>query len=479
MEPDNRPRSNGFHRYKAKVSQRLCYIQKWVASAPGIADIPALLFSLLGTGGDSHAGAEAAAASLASIKRVLGGRPGVCFVVCGAGGGTGGGASPPVLRAAKKAGHLSVAVVTLPFRFEGPRRMRQARATMLALHEAADVVIGKTPTAGVDWIPASSQNMVLEGVLCLMCSKSVGHEHLSVICVCHLCVSSKSWGTTSFPCAAIEQDAFLQHHHNLSMTQAAGLAAHMALNVTMGITRLLQVPSCCLVHRCPSYELSVSETFLHPCRSQVGGMHTADCGHGLLSSWRRAVCELLQWSYAGRTCARKWRQGGPLNPNSDHQGNATPMCFAACHREQADRLDCFEDLHLHSCCRMGMLSVAPQHGIRISRHCSWPQLLRASGRAVVGCGQGRTIEQAVAAALRAPGVGSLHMVSHAPGGMHSSFSAAFVFDRFKHDRCPQTRYLIVSSQRMPGAARRREPSGLSTSSGLLLGTPSDSLMAPV
>jgi hypothetical protein len=87
---------------------------------------------------------------------VVGGQPGVCYVICGAGGGTGGGASPLVLRAARAAGHLAVAVVTLPFSFEGPRRVRQSRATVAALQEAADLVFGEeefTAMAVVDHLP--------------------------------------------------------------------------------------------------------------------------------------------------------------------------------------------------------------------------------------------------------------------------------------------------------------------------------------
>jgi cell division protein FtsZ len=109
-----------------------------------------------GTGGDSAAGAQAAAASAAAIGQVVGGQPGVCYVICGAGGGTGGGASPLVLRAARAAGHLAVAVVTLPFSFEGPRRVRQSRATVAALQEAADLVFGEEEfTAMADGGPPS------------------------------------------------------------------------------------------------------------------------------------------------------------------------------------------------------------------------------------------------------------------------------------------------------------------------------------
>lgn len=44
----------------------------------------------------------------------------------------------------------------------------------------------------------------------------------------------------------IDQDSFLQHNQHLSMTQAAGLAADMALHTTRGIAQLLQVCSLCI-----------------------------------------------------------------------------------------------------------------------------------------------------------------------------------------------------------------------------------------
>ena len=50
----------------------------------------------------------------------------MCFVTAGMGGGTGTGAAPVIAQAARKAGILTVAVVTKPFTFEGKRRMQMA-----------------------------------------------------------------------------------------------------------------------------------------------------------------------------------------------------------------------------------------------------------------------------------------------------------------------------------------------------------------
>jgi cell division protein FtsZ len=63
------------------------------------------------------------------------------FLVAGLGGGTGSGLAPVLAAAAREAGALVLAIVTLPFDFEGPRRSRQAAAGLQNLRAAADAVI--------------------------------------------------------------------------------------------------------------------------------------------------------------------------------------------------------------------------------------------------------------------------------------------------------------------------------------------------
>jgi cell division protein FtsZ len=63
------------------------------------------------------------------------------FVTAGMGGGTGTGAAPVVARVAKDMGILTVGVVTKPFEFEGPRRMKQADAGALELEANVDSLI--------------------------------------------------------------------------------------------------------------------------------------------------------------------------------------------------------------------------------------------------------------------------------------------------------------------------------------------------
>lgn len=75
----------------------------------------------LGAGMDPEVGRKAAEESQNEIRDILKGTD-MVFVTCGLGGGTGTGAGPVVAAVAKELGALTVAVVTKPFGFEGPRR---------------------------------------------------------------------------------------------------------------------------------------------------------------------------------------------------------------------------------------------------------------------------------------------------------------------------------------------------------------------
>jgi cell division protein FtsZ len=79
-----------------------------------------------GAGSRAEVGREAAMESLDRIKEVLSSNTNMIFITAGMGGGTGTGAAPVIARAAKEMGILTVAIVTIPFRFEGPERISQA-----------------------------------------------------------------------------------------------------------------------------------------------------------------------------------------------------------------------------------------------------------------------------------------------------------------------------------------------------------------
>ena len=94
----------------------------------------------LGAGGDPDVGYQAALESAGEIREALTDSR-VIFICAGLGGGTGSGGAPYVAEAAREAGALVIAFVTLPFAFEGKRRNAQAREALLRLSEFAHAVV--------------------------------------------------------------------------------------------------------------------------------------------------------------------------------------------------------------------------------------------------------------------------------------------------------------------------------------------------
>ena len=80
-----------------------------------------------GAGNDAAVGQNKAKESLPEIRQYVESRnPDLIFLTAGMGGGTGTGAAPVVAREAKKAGMLTIGVVTIPFKFEGMKKINQA-----------------------------------------------------------------------------------------------------------------------------------------------------------------------------------------------------------------------------------------------------------------------------------------------------------------------------------------------------------------
>lgn len=94
----------------------------------------------LGAGGDPELGRQAAEADREKIAAVVKDCD-LVFLVTGMGGGTGSGASPVVAEIAAETGALVIAFVTLPFSFEGGRRLKQAEEGLRALRQVCDAVI--------------------------------------------------------------------------------------------------------------------------------------------------------------------------------------------------------------------------------------------------------------------------------------------------------------------------------------------------
>ncbi len=80
----------------------------------------------LGAGNRPEKARAAAEESLEDIKNVLNDGTRMAFITAGMGGGTGTGAAPVIARVSKEMGILTVGIVTIPFRFEGDRKIDQA-----------------------------------------------------------------------------------------------------------------------------------------------------------------------------------------------------------------------------------------------------------------------------------------------------------------------------------------------------------------
>lgn len=94
----------------------------------------------LGAGANPEVGRQAAMEDRERIAELLEGAD-MVFITAGMGGGTGTGGAPVVAQVAKELGILTVAVVTRPFPFEGPKRMRAAEEGMRELSEHVDSLI--------------------------------------------------------------------------------------------------------------------------------------------------------------------------------------------------------------------------------------------------------------------------------------------------------------------------------------------------
>ncbi|HZZ19222.1 MAG TPA: cell division protein FtsZ [Opitutaceae bacterium] len=94
----------------------------------------------LGAGGDPDLGRQAAEDDREKITNVVKDCD-LVFIIAGMGGGTGGGASPIIAEIAAEQGALVIAFVTLPFSFEGGRRLKQAEEGLAALRRSCDAVI--------------------------------------------------------------------------------------------------------------------------------------------------------------------------------------------------------------------------------------------------------------------------------------------------------------------------------------------------
>ena len=111
-----------------------------LCQAPVKLQLGVRLTSGLGAGANPDVGRRAALEDSEKIIEALEGSD-MVFVTAGLGGGTGTGAAPVIASLASEMGILTVAVITVPFSFEGKRRMQQAERGLKELLESVDTMI--------------------------------------------------------------------------------------------------------------------------------------------------------------------------------------------------------------------------------------------------------------------------------------------------------------------------------------------------
>jgi cell division protein FtsZ len=94
-----------------------------------------------GAGNKPVIGRQAAIESIDNLSELLSANTKMLFITAGMGGGTGTGAAPVIARAAKELGILTVAIVTIPFKNEGPRRINQALEGIGELEKQVDSLL--------------------------------------------------------------------------------------------------------------------------------------------------------------------------------------------------------------------------------------------------------------------------------------------------------------------------------------------------
>ena len=111
-----------------------------LSEAPRKVQLGGSLTRGLGAGGNPEVGKGSAEESKNEIRKVLEGAD-MVFITAGMGGGTGTGAAPVIADLAREIGALTVAVVTRPFTFEGPKRGRLADKGVTSLMGRVDTII--------------------------------------------------------------------------------------------------------------------------------------------------------------------------------------------------------------------------------------------------------------------------------------------------------------------------------------------------
>src|SRR6266498_4592740 len=95
----------------------------------------------LGAGANPEVGKQATEESLDEIRRILEVNTKMAFITAGMGGGTGTGGAPIISKICREVGILTVGIVTTPFAFEGPRRLKQAEDGIRQMQPYVDTLL--------------------------------------------------------------------------------------------------------------------------------------------------------------------------------------------------------------------------------------------------------------------------------------------------------------------------------------------------
>lgn len=122
------------------VSYLICNTDKMALDASAVTNRVAI--GTLGAGNDPEVARKAAMDHADDIRNALNdGTTQMVFITAGMGGGTGTGASPVVASIARDLGLLTVGIVTIPFRFEGMRKIEKALVGIQQMEPNVDAII--------------------------------------------------------------------------------------------------------------------------------------------------------------------------------------------------------------------------------------------------------------------------------------------------------------------------------------------------
>jgi len=95
----------------------------------------------LGAGANPEIGMKASEESLEDISKILKVNTRMAFITAGMGGGTGTGGAPVVAKICRDLGVLTVGIVTMPFTYEGRKRMKQAQEGIERMRDHVDTIL--------------------------------------------------------------------------------------------------------------------------------------------------------------------------------------------------------------------------------------------------------------------------------------------------------------------------------------------------